>query len=453
LLRSWALAAAFVICSAPAAAPQTAGRSDAPAAQPLLTHSFDVARECEIVATLRAGCGGCAWGAEGRETAALAVSVDGAYSQHVILARGERPADYRVSLGPVAAGRHTLAIALDQSLSAAQIGPVSVALADLAEAFETGPPPRQIEAREFTALSRAPILHARANTVGRFTDLPVVMWYEVVPTSRGRQFRYSVIFTNEDGGTATDRLMATWGRTTDIEFVYSVELDDDNAVVGEEFQARGHQIPKFTGRHEGRHPLLWVATDNNMVSDQGATTLRYRLVPEFFDLANRSREAVMDAHPWTYTLAAAELAREGKIADAAAAGSGRIPDPRRFVFVEACSELTDAALAFSVRAKDVSGNEAWYDSDRGLAEFRIVRPGCFRAGVPLPPQSGPPDAIRFHATKREARSGERGRASVAVTRINKVFTLAADYTPNAPLFAWIGWLDLPATGDWRELVF
>ena len=67
--------------------------------------------------------------------------------------------------------------------------------------------------QEYVAQSMAPILHARPNTVGRFTDLPILMWYEVVPTARGQQYRYSVIFTNEDGGTETDRLMATWGRT------------------------------------------------------------------------------------------------------------------------------------------------------------------------------------------------------------------------------------------------
>ena len=105
---------------------------------------------------------------------------------------------------------------------------------------------------EFLAQSMAPILYARPNTVGRFTDLPILMWYEAQPTPRGRMFRYSVVFTNEDGGTATDRLMATWGRTTDIEFVYGVEVDSAGAAVREEFQGAGHQVPAFNGRHEGR---------------------------------------------------------------------------------------------------------------------------------------------------------------------------------------------------------
>src|SRR5438093_1509493 len=107
------------------------------------------------------------------------------------------------------------------------------------------------------------------------TDLPLVAWYEIVPTPRGRQFRYSVIFSNEDGGTATDRLMATWGRTTDIEFVYGVEVGGDGRILAEQFQGPGHEVPPFKGRHEARHPLLGVSTDNNMVSESGPTRVRY----------------------------------------------------------------------------------------------------------------------------------------------------------------------------------
>jgi hypothetical protein len=234
---------------------------------------------------------------------------------------------------------------------------------------------------DYVAQSMAPLLHARPNTVGRFTDLPVFMWYEIVPVPQGRQFRYSVIFTNEDGGTATDRLMATWGRTTDVEFVYGVTLNGQRRVVAEEFQGPKHEVPAFRGRHEGAHPLLWVSTDNNMVSESGPTDIRYAPAPQRFDLANASREIVMDAHPWLYTVAAKEMVREKKLGDDPAAGSGVIPDPRRFVFVEACTDLQNAAVAFSIHAADPSGTARWSRRGRGLPEFRIVRTGCFGGGV------------------------------------------------------------------------
>src|SRR5207249_4435682 len=139
-------------------------------------------------------------------------------------------------------------------------------------------------------------------------------------------------------------------------------------------RAREHRGP-LHGRDEARHPLLWVDTDNNMVADRGTTAIRYAPAPERFDLTNVSREAVMDAHAWSYRVAAQEMVREGKIREDAAAGSGLIPDPRRFVYVEACTELRNAAVAFSIRAADRDGRDAWYDSDRGVPEFRIARTG------------------------------------------------------------------------------
>jgi hypothetical protein len=406
---------------------------------------FTVTAPSEVVATVRAGCDRCAWGERGREAAALRISVDGRYSQHLLLARGQAVGDYPVTLGAFAAGRHMLTIDRDQVLSAKGAGPATIDRVDVKVIA-------QAASDESKAQSMAPILHARPDTVGKFTDLPILAWYEIVPTARGRQFRYSIIFTNEDGGTATDRLMATWGRTTDIEFVYGVEVDAAGRVLAEEFQGPGHEVPPFNGRHEAAHPLLWVSTDNNMVSESGSATVRYAPAPERFDLRDVSREVVMDRHPWSYTIAAQEMQREGKIADDAAAKSGKIPDPRRFVFVEACSDLQNAALAFSVLATK-NGVARWYDSDRGLVEFRIVRTGCFRGAVPLPTGAGKPDAIRFRAfpppPQKDRPSAPPG--SVRITRVNQMFMLGDDYLPRPSVFSWTGSLDLPLDGEWREI--
>ena len=184
---------------------------------------------------------------------------------------GERDATYPIALGPVAKGHHTLSIERDAALSAANTAVTAIDVSDI------GLFPADASGEVSRILSMAPIVYARSNTVGKFTDVPLLMWCEIVPTKRGRQYRYSVIFSNEDGGTQTDRLMATWGRTTDIEFVYGVELDSRGQVIAEEFQGPGHEVPAFKGRHEARHPLLWVSTDNNMVSESGPTAIRYAL--------------------------------------------------------------------------------------------------------------------------------------------------------------------------------
>jgi hypothetical protein len=472
------------------------------AATPLLIErSFAVDGPSEVIATIHASCARCDWGVAGREGAAVEIAVDGRYQSHLMLTRGAGEADYSVLLGHYERGSHTVTIIQDRSKSARHAGTVRVTGIDVASIAERD--------ASYEAVAHAPILHARPNTIGRFSDVPLLMWYETAATPRGRSYRYSVIFSNEDGGTATDRLMATWGRTTDIEFVYGVEIGAGGRILAEEFQGPEHVVAPFRGAHEAGHPLEFVVTDNNMVSDAGATAVRYAPAPELFDLTNRSREVVMDAHAWSYRVASQEMLREGKIAERAPAGSGRIPDPRRFVFVEACSDLENAGISFGIRAAgpgterprpyrgpqrgsragvayrvayraedlEVRGEvstsvragagsptrqprwgagggapapvQEWYESDRGREDFRIVRTGCFRGAVPLP-RGAVADAIRFRAWPRRT---TEGTPSVRITRVNSVFTLSEDFLPRPSRFNWTGSMVLKSDGTSVELPF
>jgi hypothetical protein len=178
--------------------------------------------------------------------------------------------------------------------------------------------------------------------------------------------------------------------------------------------------------------------------------LRYAPAPERVDLTNVSREVVMDRHPWTYTLTAVEMRREGKIADAAVPNSGQIPDLRRFAFVGACGEVGTAAVAFAVKV-----GEQWISSDRGVPQFRIVRDGCFRAAIALPQNAGPRDirAIRVIAHQRTPSDGTPAPAPtpVRLTRINTLFMLDARYEPAPSLFHWEGSATITAAGPPLEL--
>jgi len=409
------------------------------AAQDHYTHGFMVEYEGEGFATIRAGCAGCDWGEAGRESVALRILLDGKYSQHLQLVRGDAMADYRIALGHVTKGLHRLTIDRDPALTAPSAGPATIDVTDF-NFYNPG------HSNDYTALSMAPILYARANTVGKFTDLPLLMWYETVPTARGRQYRYAVIFSNEDGGTQTERLMATWGRTTDIEFVYGVELDERGEILAEEFQGPGHEVPAVTGKHEARHPLLWVSTDNNMVSDKGTTTIRYAPMAVAFDLTNMSREAVMDANPWTYAIASVEMRREGKVEADPEPGHNAIADPRTFFYAEAGGTIGNAALSLPI---GVAGK--WIPSDRGRAQYRIVRDGHLRTATPLPAGTRPSDirALRVHALERPP--GEcRPRVPpdpVQLMRINKVFMLDDHFLPGPSILRWEGPVSIAAGGE------
>jgi hypothetical protein len=441
--RSVAVLAATLAVAAGA----RSGAGLAGAAAPVVHNArFTLAEAAEVVASITAACEACAWGEKGREAALLAIRVDGRYSQDLPLVQGRGPAAHRVLLGRLEAGAHTFEATLDPH-SAPRAGGVSAEVT-----FERVPE----GASEHVALAHAPILHQRANAVGRFTDVPLLMYYEAHALPSGTRLDYSVVFSHEDGGTPADRLMATWGRVTDIELVYAVELDANGAIVRDAYQGKDHAMPPFAGRREGRHPLLWVVTDNNMLSDRGQTTRRHRPAPQRFDLKDVSREAVMDAHPWTYRVMAEEVRREGRVDRSAAPASGKIPDPRRFVFLEACAEVHDATLAFDLGVRH-EGARRWVASDAADARFRVARSGCFRAAAALPHPATAADvqAIRLRAHTRPPRKGEAalpaGTGRARLTRVNRLFMLGDEDAPGKDLLRWTGEAPLAGEGPGVEI--
>ncbi|HET8647743.1 MAG TPA: hypothetical protein VFO85_19750 [Vicinamibacteria bacterium] len=422
----------------------------APAAPPpLRSTGFSLERPAQVVAEVRARCPRCDWGRRGREAAVLRVSLDGAYSQHLVLARGS--GSYRLALGGLEAGDHRLELALDGGLTCRGAGRVAIEDVRIEPAAPGSP--------QEEALRRAPLLYLREDSLPRFTDVPLLMWYEEDRTAAGRRLRYSVIFSNEDGGTPPDRLMATWGRVTDIEYVYGVELADDGRVLHEEYQGKDHALPAFAGRHQGARPLLWVVTRNNMVGESGGVTYRVAPAPVPFALREVSREAVMDAHPWTYQVSAHEVRREGRVRAGAPPGSKQIPDPRRFVYLEACAEMEDAALAFAVGIAQ-GGRTHWTWSDAGELRWRIARSrdngdnGCFRGAVAVP-AGAPVTGLRFRSFPRSLRKGETalppGAGRAVLRRVNRLFRLRPDDTPGPDLVTWSGELAMDAGGAPVEL--
>lgn len=396
------------------------------------TARFDAAQAAEALATLAVRCDSCAWDVAGREAVVLRITLDGRYVQHLPVTRPGR-AEYRLMLGAVTAGPHDVRAERDASLSARDLPEEAAVIESIAvDQVAAGAP-------EHRAVSLAPFVYARPDTVGRFTDVPLFMWYEIEPSARGVRYRYSVIFSNEDGGTPTDRLMATWGRTTDIEYLYSVEVDAAGTILDQDMQGPKHETLPFRGPREAQHPLLWVSTDNNMVLDRGETPVRYAPAPVAFPLVDVSREAVMDSHPWLYEVMSRELARERKIVADARPGNDQIPDPRRFAYLEGCGQAGDRAIAFAIGTGPAGDAAAvtWHPSDRGVDEYRIVRDGCFRAATPLPTGATAADirAVRAFAYPRPKRNGD---APARLTRINRVFMLDDHYVPGPSILSWQG---------------
>jgi hypothetical protein len=395
-------------------------------ASPLRDEPFELAQPSEVVAVVTAACERCAWGRKGREAAALTLAVDGRYSQHLLLVQGQAASEYRVALGALAPGAHRLTLTVDREASAGGVRRVSV---DKVEILAT-----PVGTGEHAALAHAPLI--AASPVERFTRVPLLLWYESERTPRGTRIRYSAVLSG--ASSPPDRLMAGSGRVSEIVPVYTVDLDASGAVLAEEApqQAPG----RFSGTHEGSHPLLELTTPGAETRASGAVRERYAPAPFAFGFLGASREAVMDAHPWTYRVMIQEAGRTGLLVADARQGSGRIPDPRRFAYVEACGELPGASLSVEVGVSARGGRVRWRASDSGGPEFRIERSGCFRAAVALgsPAEVASIEALRFRAF---ARPGEAATASTGVARltgVNRLFVLRSDGAPGPNLLSWSG---------------
>ncbi|HET8550740.1 MAG TPA: hypothetical protein VFL57_22185 [Bryobacteraceae bacterium] len=377
----------------------------------------------EGVAELSLSSPGSDWSEAGREAAVATVVLDGKHEQHVMLFAGERPFTYRVFLGPVLPGDHELTIERNERYSAPRSG-LTVHNARF-QIWPAADPYAQV-------LAHAPVLFARQNTIGQFSDVPLLAWCQKLD---GDVLQYTVIFSNEDGGTSTRALMARWGRTTDIEYVYRVQLSPDGRVVNATIQGRDHKDLPFEGQRFSSHPLLIPVTDNNMVSGEATSAIRYQLAPALVKLEGHSREQMMDDHPITYEVAAKELLREHKIRPFGVAAGESISDPRNYLYIEYAVATSDAAVSVTVRRKT---DRTARNSSLGRIDYAIDREDWVRTAVELPPETSADDLwdVSFDCIVGAPRRGEplAHSGTCDILNVSKMFFLTRDYRPGPNLW-------------------
>jgi hypothetical protein len=285
---------------------------------------------------------------------------------------------------------------------------------------------RASPAPDSVVTAHAPALWVRADTIGASTDLPLELYAEDMRVNGTGVLRYSFIFSNEDGGTATPALLARWGRTTDIEMAYEEEWRDGRVATAR-YQAPDHHVLEYAGTRQGDHPLLIDATLNNVFLDRGRSAVRVTMVPTLVDLQSATRESVMDRAPWIYRRMADELQEEGK---ATVYG-----DVREYLYVDARLTLSDSAVAAVARG----GDGVWRSSDRGMKELAVDRNGWVRIAIP---QSRGATDVGFVCYPSKPGAGK------CQIEISRVLSLDENYKPGPDRGA--GLLDLRA-GEMRAI--
>lgn len=335
-----------------------------------------------VVAEIDMRSPGGDWAVKGREAAVANIRVNAGPPSHVFVYSGPATATYRVLLGDLPPGEHEIFIGRDETHSAPEAG-LEIAAVRFREIG--------IGDATYQVFKHAPVLFARKNTLGKFSDVPLLSYCERLD-ERGQQvLQYTVVFSNEDGGTSTRALMARWGRTTDIEYIYRVYLDAAGAVGRTTVQARDHQELEYTGAREGTRAMLMPVTDNNMVAEAVGVPLRFQLAPAILSLDRAAREQVMDDNPLTYLVMAKELEREAKLRPFGVQAGEKISDPRNYMYFEYRAVHANSALAVGVHLK--AGRA--FSSDLGRLDYAIGRDGWVRTTVELPPDTQPSDIAAF----------------------------------------------------------
>jgi CheY-like chemotaxis protein len=369
--------------------------------------SFKVVQQAEMIAELDLRAAGTDWGNPARPAVLATVLLDGKEQQNIMLYAGAERFTYRIFLGKLDPGQHNLKVE-------------GAAVEMLAARFRED---------QSDVLAHAPILFARPNTIGKFTDIPLITYCEKLRESGFPMLQYTVIYSNEDGGTSTRALMARWGRTTDIEWVYKVFLNSDGSTHHAIIQAAAHRDLEFQGKREGSHPLLLTATENNNVAFDRTSPVRYQIPPVLVDLSQHSREQVMDERPFAYSIMSKELAREEKLRPFGVEQDQNVSDPRNYLFIEAKVANHDSALGFLIR---LQGDHRWYSGYVGRADYAITRDGWVRGTVELPPGTRAEQIaeVGFQCLVAEKKIS----GTCEVVSVSKTFFLDSGYKPGPAIW-------------------
>jgi hypothetical protein len=399
---------------------------------------------------------GVSWAHQKNDSAVVSAYVDEHYVTDIVIT-SSGPVSREFALGSLRAGRHTLRLHYAAKRSRSRAGRARIQHIGFTTVPHGSP--------GYVAARYAPVLYGRniADLGGRFennrTDTPLIAWHQVLPASRPghSMIEYSVVWSNEDGGTPTPLLMAQWGRTTDIEWVYRVEVNAHGRRVPRSgvFQAADHRTKPFHGTYDGTHPLLETCTSNNNMCGKIRDPMRFALSTRDVLPAGQPREHEMDVHPWTYQVMAREMLREHKIESPSKPSTPDVGDQRSYLYVAVTHDTLPSAAASGVGLTvevRLTGKHKTYTSnhDNPIGLGAINRNGPAATTVELPVGTEPSDVESISVRRVPVGTTDNG-ASLSVTDLGRTFFLSRRYLPRPSFAQWHGDVTLTAATPTAQL--
>ncbi len=392
--------------------------------------TFNVKQACEMQVELLARAD-TDWGEIENESATLLVRCAGKTkldSQDVVLFMGRKLFPYRFSLGYLPAGSYTLQISFDRNKSRPNAKTVFLQSLSLFAKTTTN--------SDYDAYRFSPVLYARGmeNT---HSDVPLLMYYERKAAQDSlKEIAYTVVFSNEDGGTDTEGLLQNWGRTADIEWLYSAFLDKEGKFVKGRFQGRHHDEMFYTGPFVDQHAVLNICTSNNMARQDTISELKFCLTPLIELPSKGTRERAMDLYPFVYEIADKEMRREGKYELTANPLTHQASDIRNYLMIDIDFAANGKGLRNLMPAVClVEDTNVWYSADHHLMKKGPSDRSPRRMTIELPPGT---DLSQLASLKFMNPQFADSASYLEVRAIQQIAMLAQNYQLLVHPFSWSG---------------
>jgi Neocarzinostatin family len=332
---------------------------------------------------------GTTWASDTDKAVVVSARVDAGPWQQIVLFAGSTPFTYAGFTGPLGTGRHRVSVRVDARHSTTGHHMPAVALYRV-RLLVVAPSNPAYLLEKF-----APVVYGRANSASSDTQL---LTYGTVTSLGGGStaLSYETVWSHEDAGTSFVPFLewGEWGRMTDITGTVSLQVSATGTISHAMYNWCGCAPPfppnrdslqevsvPFHGRYLDRtHMIIRNASGNDYQSDVGTTAFRFQQPAVAGPGPREPREAVMDAHPWTYKIMDDEV-RYWYLDRSTRPSSGQPGSSSQYAIISLdTSSKQPATVAVYLR---LSGYPKWYRSDMGSGA-PLYQLGLGRTVVKLP---------------------------------------------------------------------
>ena len=359
------------------------------------------------------------WQESQNESSILSIYIDGEYNQDIILFNGSEDHVYKQSIGFLQEGNYEINFLFNYQKSSQNASIITINNYLLYNASDIN--------IDNDIFKYSPIVYGRnifSDNESNHTDIPLLMYYDISHNTESKTITYGIIFSNEDSrvGIGLSDMMLSWGRTTDIEWVYTIVINQQNEIVSEVFQGASHITTDFNGEKFGTHPYLINATANCNFSDTGTSNYKLFLSPNNSINGDHTREDLMDQNPWTYKIMGQELINENKYEENQDPTHWELSDIRNYIYLEYNSSQYGIINNARIYALFYDNCYEYANTHNDPDINFSIGNGVHRTAIELPEDFNA-DNLKYLSFYTDSES----EYSIAINNINKLFYLSEDY--------------------------